>query len=56
MKILQLLLRCGMICREELSVVLELMPDLPERRKLAVQESGDAAPGCGLIDSIGSRG
>ena len=29
LKILQLLLRCGMICREELNVVLEMMPAIP---------------------------
>jgi hypothetical protein len=26
LKILQLLLRCGMVCQEELNVVLEMMP------------------------------
>ena len=43
MKILQLLLRCGMICREELSVVLELMPEHSDRRARAVQDAGDVA-------------
>lgn len=27
LKILQLLLRCGMICREELDIVLEMIPE-----------------------------
>jgi len=36
LKILHLLLRCGMVCREELNVVLEMMPAVPDGR------SGDA--------------
>jgi hypothetical protein len=30
LKILQLLLRCGMVCQEELNVVLEMMPAVPD--------------------------
>ena len=41
-KILQLLLRCGMICREELNVVLELMDPGPEPRVSAPKERGEA--------------
>jgi hypothetical protein len=37
-KILELLLRCGMISREELNVVLELMSERFDRRALVVQE------------------
>lgn len=32
LKVLQLLLRCGMVCREELNVVLEMIPTIPEGR------------------------
>ena len=39
MKILQLLLRCGMICREELNVVLELMPERPDCQALVVEDA-----------------
>jgi hypothetical protein len=38
LKILQLLLRCGMVCREELSVVLEMMPAAPGGRAVVMQE------------------
>ena len=30
LKVLRLLLHCGMICREELNVVLEMMPASPD--------------------------
>ena len=39
LKILQLLLSCGMIGREELNVVLEMMRAAPERRTVAVPRS-----------------
>ena len=32
LKVLQLLLRCGMVCREELNVILEMMPAVPGER------------------------
>ena len=32
LKMLQLLLRCGMVCREELNIVLETMASVPARR------------------------
>jgi hypothetical protein len=41
-KILQLLLRCGMICREELNVVLELMNPGPDPVLSAAKEKGEA--------------
>jgi hypothetical protein len=41
-KILQLLLRCGMICREEMNVVLELLPPGPDHRISAAKENGEA--------------
>ena len=44
-KILQLLLRCGMVCREELNVVLEMMPAIPDSRAVTVKERGFAATG-----------
>lgn len=44
LKILQLLLRCGMVCREELNVVLEMMPPIPDSRAVATNKFGDAAP------------
>ena len=51
LKVLQLLLRCGMVCREELNVVLEMMPALPdgrigdrEERAAAVRQRGEEAP------------
>ena len=51
LKVLQLLLRCGMVCREELNVVLEMMPALldgrigdREERAGAVRQRGEEAP------------
>jgi len=38
LKILQLLLRCGMVCQEELNVVLEMIPAFPDSRTVAVRE------------------
>jgi hypothetical protein len=43
LKILQLLLRCGMVCREELNVVLEMMPAVPAGRIDATEERAGAA-------------
>jgi hypothetical protein len=45
-KILQLLLRCGMICREELNVVMELMPSGPDSRLSTVKEQGESLWRC----------
>ena len=42
LKILQLLLRCGMVCGEELKVVLEMMPAVPESRSVAAEKHGMA--------------
>jgi len=47
-EILQLLLRCGMVCQEELNVVLEMMPARfrqpgPVMQEPAAQEPGLAA-------------
>ena len=39
LKILQLLLRCGMICQEEMNVVLEMMQAVPERKTVGVHRS-----------------
>ena len=39
LKTLQLLLRCGMVCREELNIVLETMTDVPPRRRLPARRS-----------------
>ena len=51
LKVLQLLLRCGMVCREELNVVLEMIPALPdgrmgdrEERAGTVTQRGEEAP------------
>ena len=51
LKVLQLLLRCGMVCREELNVVLEMMPAVPdggvgdrEEHAGTVNQPGEAAP------------
>ena len=51
LKVLQLLLRCGMVCREELNVVLEMIPTLPdcgmgdrEERTGTVMQRGEEAP------------
>jgi hypothetical protein len=44
LNILQLLLRCGMVCREELNVVLEMMPAIPDSRTVAMNQLGDATP------------
>ena len=51
LKVLQLLLRCGMVCREELNVVLEMIPTLPdggmgdrEERTATVMQRGEEAP------------
>jgi hypothetical protein len=41
LKILRLLLRCGMICREELNVVLELMDQGPDSRISSAKEKGE---------------
>ena len=41
-EILQLLLRCGMVCQEELKVVLEMMQN-PGMQEAAAQEPGFAA-------------
>jgi len=69
LKILQLLLRCGMVCQEELNVVLEMMPAIPDSRAVAMNELGDATPQhrqapqpqsqqntLSLIDNICARG
>ena len=69
LNILQLLLRCGMVCREELNVVLEMMPAIPDSRAVAMNQLGDAAPQhrqaaqpqsqqntLSLIDNIHARG
>ncbi len=72
LKILQLLLRCGMVCREELNVVLEMMPAIPDSRTDAMTErsattaGGVKMPGsatamggadaASLIDNIRARG
>lgn len=40
LKILKLLLHCGMICQEELNVVLEMMPGVPDRQTLAAGNAG----------------
>jgi hypothetical protein len=37
-KILQLLLRCGMVCQEELNVVLEMMPVIPPNQTEPMQK------------------
>jgi hypothetical protein len=42
LKILQLLLRCGMICREELNVVLEMMPAVPDSGAAGQEQSETA--------------
>jgi hypothetical protein len=39
LKILQLLLRCGMVCQEELNVVLEMIQAVPDRQTVAVKRS-----------------
>ena len=39
LKTLQLLLRCGMVCREELNIVLETMADVPPRRTVPRRRS-----------------
>ena len=52
LKILQLLLRCGMICQEELNVVLEMMQAVPERKTMAV---GRLTPQCTEASSSKSR-
>jgi hypothetical protein len=44
-KILQLLLRCGMVGREELNMVLEMMPAISDDRAVTVKERGFAATG-----------
>jgi hypothetical protein len=44
-KILQLLLRCGMVCREELNVVLEMMPAIPDDGAVTVKEHSFTATG-----------
>ena len=44
LKILQLLLRCGMVCREELSVVLDMMLAVPDGRVCAAEERTGAVP------------
>jgi hypothetical protein len=41
LKILELLLRCGMVCREELNVVLEMIPAVPDRRAAALHGQGN---------------
>ena len=41
LKILQLLLHCGMVCQEELKLVLEMIPTEAESRTVAVQESAE---------------
>jgi hypothetical protein len=38
LKILQLLLHCGMVCQEELKLVLEMIPTDSEIRAVAVQD------------------
>ena len=38
LKILQLLLHCGMVCQEELKLVLEMIPTDTESQTVAVQE------------------
>ena len=42
LQILHLLLRCGMVCREELNVVLEMMPAVADSRAVELQEHGSA--------------
>jgi hypothetical protein len=42
LKILHLLLRCGMVCREELNLVLEMMPAVPDGRIGAMEERAGA--------------
>ena len=39
LKILQLLLHCGMVCQEELKLVLEMIPTVPENQAVAGQRS-----------------
>jgi hypothetical protein len=43
LKILKLLLRCGMVCREELDVVLEMVEADPDSRETAVEERDSPA-------------
>lgn len=43
LRILQLLLRCGMVCQEELNVVLEMMPPVSDGPAFAVPGGSDAA-------------
>lgn len=60
LKVLQLLLHCGMVCREELNVVLEMMPAAAARRTGAGEERSGAAtqlpeaasPQSSLIDKL----
>jgi hypothetical protein len=44
LEILQLLLRCGMVCREELNVVFEMMDAVPGSREIAIEERDSPAP------------
>lgn len=56
LKVLQLLLRCGMVGREELNVVLEMMstlPDSPYGRQGRTRWNGDAARGGGAAPGGG---
>ena len=43
-RILQLLLRCGMVCQEELNVVLEMMQAVPEPSPGATGQDAAGAP------------
>lgn len=54
-RILQLLLRCGMVCQEELNVVLEMMQAVPESPPRATgQDAAVDAEGCGSGNTGGS--
>ena len=55
LKVLQLLLRCGMVCREELNVVLEMIPAVPEGRLGAMDERTGTVPQCGETGVSQSR-
>lgn len=43
LRILQLLLRCGMVCQEELNVVLDMMPPDSDNPATAVPVPSEAA-------------
>ena len=55
LKVLQLLLRCGMVCREELNVVLEMIPAVPEGRLGAMDERAGTVTQYGETGALQSR-